>query len=168
MKTLEYRTEDKSKWPRGEWDDEPDKVQWQDEETGLPCMLVRNRMGALCGYVGLSPSHPFYEKGYDDGPNDKVNVHMGFTFAEFCQDKTGCPDLERLESEGICHVVEEGEEEKIWWLGFDCNHAWDFAPGYHLPNHFPRTDETYKNVHFVKQECASVAMQLKKVEHGNG
>ena len=156
MKTLEYRTEDKSKWPRGEWDSEPDKIQWQDEETGLPCLIKRNPgIGNLCGYVGLSPGHPFYGKAYNEGPEDQVEVHGGLTYSDFCQG-------------GVCHVVEEGEEKKVWWLGFDCMHCMDFAPGMPLLNHFPRTDETYKNVHFVKQECASMAMQLKKVEHGNG
>jgi len=153
MKTLEYRTIDKSGWPRGEWDDEPDKIQWQDEETGLPCLIHRNTMGALCGYVGVSPGHPCYEKEYDHG---EVDVHGCLTYAAFC-------DNVKCEERGICHVVEEGEEEKVWWLGFDCNHAWDYAPG--MPSVVrrpPMSDETYKNVHFVKAECASLAKQLAK------
>ena len=32
MKTIEYRTIDKSAWPRGEWDAEPDKMQWRAAE----------------------------------------------------------------------------------------------------------------------------------------
>ena len=42
METKEYRFVDKSDWDRGPWDDEPDKVQWQDVATGLPCIAVRN------------------------------------------------------------------------------------------------------------------------------
>lgn len=48
MDTREYRTIDKSD---GEWKDEPDKIQWQDEATGFPCLIVRGPSGALCGYV---------------------------------------------------------------------------------------------------------------------
>jgi hypothetical protein len=85
MQTLQYNTIDKSSWPRGEWDREPDKMQWQDKETGLPCLIVRNRMGALCGYVGVSEDHPDYQKGYDDF---RVEVHGGLTFANSCQEAT--------------------------------------------------------------------------------
>lgn len=41
MKTIEYRTDDKSGWQPGPWMNEPDKKQWQDPETGLPCLIVR-------------------------------------------------------------------------------------------------------------------------------
>ena len=57
METIEYRTMDKSVWGPGPWQNEPDKRQWQDEATGLPCLIVRNSMGALCGYVGVSEGH---------------------------------------------------------------------------------------------------------------
>ena len=49
MQRIEYRTIDKSQWGEGPWQDEPDKIQWQDEETGLPCLIVRGHMGFLCG-----------------------------------------------------------------------------------------------------------------------
>ena len=66
MNELEYRTADKSQWFRGEWDNEPDKMQFTDEETSLPCLIVRNDGGALCGYVGVSDGHPFFAKHYND------------------------------------------------------------------------------------------------------
>lgn len=50
---------DKAAWPRGEWDDEPDRLEWRDAATGLPCLVVRNHSGALCGYVGVGPTHPW-------------------------------------------------------------------------------------------------------------
>jgi hypothetical protein len=66
MKTEEWRTVDKSTWGEGEWQREPDKKQWQDAETGLPCLIVRNNGGALCGYVGVPPGHPWHGKDYSD------------------------------------------------------------------------------------------------------
>jgi hypothetical protein len=105
METLEYRTADKSTWGRGEWQDEPDKVQWKDEATGLPCLIVRNWSGALCGYVGVTEGHPFYEKDYgatlphecdescnaehdyhryEASPGGALGAHGGITFAGGC------------------------------------------------------------------------------------
>ena len=54
---------DKSKWHGGEWDNEPDKAQFADEPTGLPCLIRRNdRIGSLCGYVAIPPKHPYFGK----------------------------------------------------------------------------------------------------------
>jgi hypothetical protein len=39
MKAIEYLFLDKSEWGAGPWQIEPDKVQWQDNETGLPCLV---------------------------------------------------------------------------------------------------------------------------------
>lgn len=76
MKTIEYRTIDKSSWPRGPWDAEPDKRQWQDEATGLPCLIVRvDHSGHLCGYVGVPPKHPLYEVSYSE-PSDKLRAAL--------------------------------------------------------------------------------------------
>jgi hypothetical protein len=59
METREYRFIDKSEWDRGPWDNEPDKVQWQDAATGLPCIARRSEaMGSWCGYVGVAEGHP--------------------------------------------------------------------------------------------------------------
>ena len=55
---------DRSQWSRGEWDDEPDKMQWSDGVTGLPCLIVRNDLGSLCGYVGVTEGHPLFAIDY--------------------------------------------------------------------------------------------------------
>lgn len=81
METIEYRTIDKSGWGNGAWVAEPDKKQWKDPTTGLPCLIVRNPVGALCGYVGVPNGHPAYGKDYDDV---EVDVHGGLTFAHRC------------------------------------------------------------------------------------
>ena len=83
MEFKEYRTTDKSAWNRGPWDQEPDKRQWQDEATGLPCLIVRGPAGALCGYVGVPEGHPAHGKDYDDV---EVSCHGGLTFARGCSD----------------------------------------------------------------------------------
>lgn len=60
----EYVTDDKGSWGPGPWRDEIDKAQWVDELTGLDCLIVRNRMGGLCGYVGVPESHPLHGVEY--------------------------------------------------------------------------------------------------------
>lgn len=69
MKAISYHTVDKSTWGLGPWQEEPDKRQWLDKETGYPCLIVRNaRLGFLCGYVGVPRRHPAYQLHYDGIP----------------------------------------------------------------------------------------------------
>ena len=155
MITKEYRTLDKSSWPKGPWQDEPDKVQWEDEATGLPCLAVRrNPQGFLCGYVGVTQGHPLFGLGYmETEAKYEIDVHGGLTFAESCQEE-GDP------SRSICHIVDEGEDDAVWWLGFDCAHGDDIWPNPIIP---PYPDATYKTLTYVQQECASLAAQIKEV-----
>ncbi|MEJ7745270.1 MAG: hypothetical protein WKF61_00645 [Luteimonas sp.] len=154
MKAIEYRTIDKSDWARGEWDNEPDKMQFADEVTGLPCLVVRGSSGGLCGYVGVAENHPLFGKGYDEAD---IDVHGGLTFADKCRPH------ESGEQRGICHIPSEGEPDHVWWFGFDCAHAWDFTPAYSgRPEAWFRQchDETYRDIGYVKSEIRGLARQL--------
>lgn len=152
METIEYRTRDKSDWGSGEWQDEPDKKQWLDAATGLPCLIVRNDGGALCGYVGVPIGHPLYEKDYNDAD---VEVHGGLTFANHCS-----PNAD--ESKHICHKTDG--DDHVWWLGFDCAHCYDLSPAYekwNRENGFSASDRSYRNFSYVTREVTSLAAQLK-------
>jgi hypothetical protein len=157
MKTQAWTFVDKSAWPRGPWDSEPDKLQWTDETTGLPCLIHRAGVsGSLCGYVGVSTGHPWYEKDYDAV---KVTVHGGLTFADFCQ-----PASEN--GSGICHVPEPGESERVWWLVFDCAHAFDLSPRIESLRPKPKRrklltdDDEYRDIDYVRAECVALAAQV--------
>lgn len=164
IETKEWRTVDKSAWLRGEWDSEPDKMQWPDEETGLPCLVVRGPSGALCGYVGVPKSHPFYGVDYSDcslgrdehycdhAPQHYVEVHGGLTFADKCSPG-------ETEGRGICHVATEGEDE-VWWLGFDCAHCDDMMPGRERSSYGFYGGSTYRHLDYVRGECRNLAKQL--------
>ena len=98
---------DKSTWPKCEWQEEPDKMQWTDAATGLLCLLVRNNLGALCGYVGVSEGHPlfqmddsaFYWRGID------LDVHGGVNYTSLCQEsRPGGRSAEHA----ICHIPRAG------------------------------------------------------------
>lgn len=214
--------EEKLLWGNGAWVDEPDKAQWRDEATGLPCLLVRNQLGALCGYVGVYPDHPYFAKqermcteaeclervrqeieagraelatlaeedakwrvmslnmsemmlkrGHARCENPKhavsdyaLDVHGGITFSDFCH-------TEGDESKSICHI-ERPDEPRVWWLGFDCAHAWDVTPqmnyktrqimGEDQPGYLSANERDpmaqYRDVSFVVHECTSLAAQL--------
>lgn len=178
MKNQEWTIYKKEEWPeRGPWDAEPDKTQFTDEATGLPCLTVRNHHGNWCGYIGVPEGHPFYGVSYSDcplngtpnlctsrycdhSPGARVSVHGGLTFSDFCQ--TSDPQ------HGICHVPDPGEPEKVWWLGFDCAHYMDYTPPtdrrtaiHNLM--YPRDRGVYRDLAYVQQECRSLAAQLKAI-----
>lgn len=157
METKTYKTIDRKDWPSGEWDKEPDKIQWQNEATGLPCLAVRHpSLGHWCGYVGVQRGHPDHTKDYDDVNAD---VHGGLTFAGACNPKED-------EATAICHVPDPGEPKDVWWFGFDCAHHQDASPGMTkvmrqvgIADH-PFPGESYKTLDYVKNECAELAVQL--------
>lgn len=161
METKEYRTIDKrAEWAeRGEWDDEPDKMQWPDPETGLPCLIVRGPSGALCGYVGVPDTHPWHGKDYSELPDYGPEVHGGLTFASACQHTDD-------ETQHICHVPGPGEPDNVWWFGFDCAHSGDVMPKYlkEYGGPFGRTDwEQYRNIGYVRGQVTHLAQQLAAV-----
>lgn len=140
---------DRSEWPTGPWADEPDRIEWRTH--GFACLIVRNRMGALCGYVGVPEGHPWHGKDYKHESLSDVTAHGGLTFADKCQ-----------EGGKICHVPQPGEADSVWWLGFDCAHLGDTTPG--LLKHFggPRDYfESYKSVAYVRNEVNQLAEQAR-------
>ena len=160
METREYHSVDKGAWPDGPWMKEVDKKQWQDADTGYPCLIVRGPSGALCGYVGVPEGHPYYETGCDNVP---VEAHGGLTFSSHCQHGS--------EDHSICHVPAPGEPDNVWWLGFDCAHLGDVTPAYDsirmsVGMHTRRSlfGETYKDMAYVEGEVRMLARQLKDHE----
>lgn len=161
------------------WTGEPDKIQWIDPTTKYDCLIVRNHMGALCGYVGVPPGHPFHGVDYgtcpvaceqdrdedaweycEHRPDQMVTVHGGVNFAEFCQ--PGEP------VDGICHRAMDGRPDNVWWFGFDCAHGWDVVPsmgrGFNdiLGSSELRSQAPwyYKDVGYVSEQVTAEALQL--------
>lgn len=139
--------------PEGPWSKEPNKVQWVDAATSLPCLIVRGGVGALCGYAGVYPGHPFHGRDCDDVD---IDVHGGLTFSR------GCAHSED-ESQGVCHVPEPGTSDDVWWFGFDCAHLGDLSPSM-LPFRF--NNDVYRDVDYVAKEVTRLAGQL-HVMHTN-
>lgn len=159
MKTITYHThKDKPEWGEGPWQEEPDKIQFVDRATGLPCLIVRNHAGALCGYVGVPEGHKAYQTHYDHELLRDISVHGGLTFAGPCSGGD--------ESTTICHVAEPGEPDNVWWLGFDCAHLGDLCPAMDARSRklgippLSGQGDKYRTVNFVKRHIAKLALQL--------
>lgn len=147
MEHEEWNLVDKTSWGPGPWQDEPDRMEWADEETGIACLVVRNVEGAFCGYVGVSKGHPWYGVHFydvDAGPD----VHRELTYSN------ECPAAD--------------DPETLWWLGFHCSHARDLSPAllaiekgkdpllaYRLAR--IREHQTYMPIAYVQAQCAVLA-----------
>jgi hypothetical protein len=139
----------------GPWDNEPNRKNWK--AHGLDCMLVRGPMLAWCGYVGVKPGHPAFDKDYH---NVGVDVHGGLTYAGRCDGH-------------ICHIDDEGGEP-TYWLGFDCSHSFDLSPHMEascikakLPQvsvKFEPGYQTYRNETYVTEEVEQLAAQLARMK----
>ena len=151
MNERSYHLVSKDDWGTGRWQDEPDKVVWVDDDTGLDCMIVRNRSGALCGYVGVPEGHPWHGKDYDS-IEPYPDVHGGLTFAAPCAEG-------KTENEyAICHNP-QGRPDNVWWLGFDCAHAWDVCPAHNRYGDLRGPEDVYRDLGYVKRQVASLAAQ---------
>ncbi len=161
-----YTTIDKAAWGDGPWQHEPDKVQWTDRETGLPCLAVRGPLGNWCGYVGVAEGHPLFGVPYnrcpqschearfcwEHSPDAVLDAHGGITYSAACQ--------EGDEAANICHIPEPGQPDHVWWFGFDCAHAGDLVPGMGGYPSFLRGHETYRDLAFVREQNRRLAAQL--------
>ena len=114
------------------------------EAHGLPCLVVLNEgLGNYCGYAGVPNDHPWYGKTYmqleqfDNYPD----VHGGITFAG--------------------HI--KGQDDCIWWIGFDCAHAGDWLP--HMTGEWLAIEPHHKwTVEEVAEETRRLAEQLAEVD----
>ncbi len=147
MSATEPKAIDKSAWGPGPWQNEPDR--WEGEHEGFPLLAVRGKNhGAWCGYVAMPPGHPWHGKtGCAEYP--EVSVHGGLSYGNAC-------------GGDICHVPRPGEPDNVWWLGFDCVHAFDVAPAREAMTGWMRIEgEVYRTLDYVQAECRGLAEQAK-------
>lgn len=81
------------------------KVESSFEYQGFPCLGLFYERGHRCGYVGIPPEHPFFEKE-DIGQDVEANGGIYFTMHHPKFDKVA----------GV---------ENYWWIGWDYDHSWD-------------------------------------------
>lgn len=148
---------DKSTWYPGEWKTEPDKIYWIDKKTGFDCLIIRNELGFLCGYVGINKNHPYFEKDYDEIRH--IFSEDGLEYSDFCQ--------ENNKIYGICHPTTH--EDKIWWFGFSCTKFKDIFSIRLLDDTsmkmYNKWGCTYKNINHIKKKVLSLAKELKEIKY---
>lgn len=135
---------DRTGWSAGPWDSEPDRLEWR--AHGMPCLIARNELGALCGYVAVPPGHPLH--GADLLALDGLRVHGGVTYVGPC-------------ARMICHVAETGEPDDVWWVGFDACHAFDAWPALLMSG-----PVEYRSIDYMREQTESLASQLAAVARG--
>lgn len=171
-----YTINDRRPSARGPWTDEPfDKIAWQDAETGLDCILLRQPSGAWGGFVAVVPEHPLYGYREDAIPAaTRFTPHGGIDYAKPC--------ARRLpEAIQICHARvrpspfttsaptrADHEREEAWWLGFTANKAGDLVPSVAKPPLAREEGETYRDVGYMYGETIKLARQLKAIEEPGG
>lgn len=69
------------------------------------------RFETLNGYLGIPKGHPWYQVDHN---HIDTSVHGGLTYAAHHSSN---------QIEGLDPTLD------IWWIGFDCGHAWDIIPG---------------------------------------
>lgn len=129
----------KKVFKHGPWHFESNREEW--EYKGMPCLAVRQpRSGHWCGYVELSPGHKYY--GIDDREAFGLSLgHGGITYGRFCEGN-------------VCHI---SDNEKLYWLGFDCSHSWDIRPG---DGYFDDYRSSYKDILYVKRHVEEMVEEL--------
>jgi hypothetical protein len=125
----------------GEWINEPDQVDFTYKD--IPCRVIRQEIGHLCGYIKVPNEHKFYKLDYDD---IDIDVHGGITFNG---------------------SIEDAENE--FWIGFDCAHWGDVCPKMNKlyselsilfrKNSFFK-ESIYRNVEYCTNECKRMVDQL--------
>ncbi len=125
-------------WGPGPWIDEPDYVEWQHEEVGYPCLLLRApEIATWCGYAGVPKDHPLHGLPYDT-VQYATEVHHGLSFA-------GEPG-------------DHGEEfEGYWYFGFDAAHYMDVMP--FLARRL-KQQGTYKDFRYMRSQAEELAKAL--------
>lgn len=128
------------------WEHEPDREEWVHELTGYRCWIWRHPThGNLNGYVAIPKGHKVWGKGEDVMD---IDVHGGLTYSSM------------------------DKETDEWVLGFDTNHADDFAPKLAITMmkyvdtgmedlEFRMKATKYRDWAYVKEQVCSLARQLK-------
>ena len=120
------------------WENEPDFEEWVDKKTGYRCRVVRNESTlSLCGYVAVPIGNKVRGMSYQDAEEVGVYAHGGLTFG--------------------------GKMDGHKWFGFDCAHAGDLCPAFHMRRVIEGSDypdvvkETYRTFDWVKKETTKLA-----------
>lgn len=164
LNDFSHNSDDIHKRLKERWETEPDFVSLVRGNYHL--VIWRNLdLGQLNGYVGIKRSHPFFGKDMHSDLVSDLRVHWGVTFAG--------------------KAIHEGFKKKLWYIGFDTAHAFDYVPGLEIIRRemeesqdpflqelnkmianmqkvvpIPMGKNLYKDIDFVSSEVVSLHDQL--------
>jgi len=129
------------------------KLEKEFEYKGYTCVVLAQRIGHRCGYIGIDKENACYEKDYD---SCDIEVHGGLTY-----DGGG---------ENSTYPI----KSNLWWIGFDCAHSGDAKDNdiiNELNEGSPNLDfllslndyGEVRTLDYCVQECESVVDQLIKI-----
>ncbi|WP_296720696.1 hypothetical protein [Erythrobacter sp.] len=163
----------------GPWENEPDRVAWQDAATGYACLILRQRNGTLAGYVAIGSSHPLWCYERDAIPSELgITPHKGLDYASLCDEYE--PSEVR-----ICHVghgqlshlttplaadSDAAGAPDAWWFGFACDKVGDLLPEGNSRNDKNREDgpRLYRDIGYVADQVVQLANKLSALDdHGS-
>lgn len=127
------------------WVREPDLV--VGTYRGYSYAIIRMPDGHLNGYGAVPEGHTYFGVDYDEL---NVRVHGGLTF---CKGDLGG---------GLFDVTTPGGS-KVWWLGFDTGHAFDYRPRA-LWCMYAETE--YRTYGYVYEEVLNLIRQFSEVGGG--
>jgi len=163
------------------WLSEPNEIDFIDEDSGYPCVMRRNPMGAWCGYVGLTVKHPWFGMKYGDKVKPPGTLERAVN-----QDEIGVFNIfiamfggESVDEKGMdlalcvrCHggitfsdqAYWNQEDTTFWWLGFDCAHCDDYQPKlFNICPELPKFG-VYRDEAYVRKVLKMMCADLKVAE----
>ena len=163
-------------WEDGPWNKEPDRVQW--EHVGLPCLLIRNDLGAWCGYVGVYIESLLF--GVTDIEIPSAHWDVNSFESSIYNDRLWLESPPPVDAPIDLDNIEEAIENhvrvslRVWFFGFDCCHAGDLAPGMYamyrqikqMNGHIfaGERNVTYKDYAYVTRTCEQMAAEIREIE----
>lgn len=142
------------------WKAEPNRVEWVEPTTGLPCLLLRAESGTWCGYVGVTSRCPWWRVDYLDFASEPL-VHGGVTF-------TGRLRQPITEPAVLHELLELGLiPDELWWVGFDCNHLKDLMPNGTFQKQW-EAGKVYRDLSYVTAEVVNLALQAIEASRRDG
>lgn len=143
-----YHLINREGWESGEWDWEPDLIQWIDPITKYFCSVRRNDLGILCGYVALPPTHLAFN---NEEEISIVEVHGGITFSGVINHEPGS------RTKFVYDPFSEDAPKTIFLVGFDCGHFDDYKP---CGINISQVKGQYCNEVYVFEQTTNLALQL--------
>jgi hypothetical protein len=118
-----------------EWTREPSHKQFK--YRSYLCIIIRDSLGILHGYVGL----PSYVEYRDEHLLRGVSPHNGLS----------------LEGKGKGDLPLYDGTQELYWIGFHCGGKDDLIPLFASTNY---KGKTYKNMLFVEREIKNMVDQI--------